>query len=275
MTYRWLRAGLTFFVGTTLGWTAHAAELVVELQPGAPQRYSAEQLLARPDAQTVEVPNDVAYQRPMTYRAVPLASLLQGVGPGQAVQIRATDGFVAELDSTPLVETRQEAAQAWLAIETPRAPWPAMGEGKPSAGPFYVVWTQPQASGIRPEQWPYQTAEIRLTTSVAERFPAMMPANDASGTVQQGWNVFQVNCLVCHSMNRQGDARMGPDLNVPYSPVEYFAGDYLRQYIRDPGSLRHWPQASMPPFPPEVLRDPELDALLAYLTHMAGRKPTP
>lgn len=66
---------------------------------------------------------------------------------------------------------------------------------------------------------------------------------------------------------------MGPDLNVPYNPIEYFQPVYLRKLIRDPQSLRRWPQAKMPGFAESVLSEQELDALLAYLGHMAARKP--
>lgn len=272
---RALSWGVGLVVGSCMSVAALAAELLLQLGSGQPQRYSTTQLLARPDVQSVPIADDVAYKRATTYRAVPLAALLAGVAPDQPVQVRATDGFVAELNSTPLLNTDPAKARAWLAIEPPDQPWPPLGPDRPSAGPFYLVWTQPQASGIGPEQWPYQTAEIRVTTQVAERFPAMAPGAGASAQVQQGWQAFQTHCLACHTLNRQGDARLGPDLNVPHSPTEYLAGSFLRQYIRDPASLRYWPQATMPAFPATVLPDPELDALLAYLQHMAGRKVTP
>ncbi|MNJ74677.1 Cytochrome c [compost metagenome] len=85
--------------------------------------------------------------------------------------------------------------------------------------------------------------------------------------------MFQQNCLACHRLNGAGDAQVGPDLNVPHNPTEYFRPEYLRQLIRDPQSLRQWPQAKMPGFAESVLSEQELDALLAYLGHMAGRRP--
>src|SRR5690606_34168831 len=107
------------------------------------------------------------------YRAVPLAALLDGVGAGDHLQAVALDGFAAEMPAGPLLQTGP--ARAWLAIEDPARPWPALGPGKPSAGPFYLVWTDPQASGIRPEQWPFQITTIRRLASVQERFPALLP----------------------------------------------------------------------------------------------------
>jgi hypothetical protein len=38
--------------------------------------------------------------------------------------------------------------------------------------------------------------------------------------------------------------------------------------------MRRWPQAKMPPSTLASLSDAELDDLLAYLRHMAGRKTT-
>ncbi|VXC66123.1 Cytochrome c, mono-and diheme variants (fragment) [Pseudomonas sp. 8Z] len=60
--------------------------------------------------------------------------------------------------------------------------------------------------------------------------------------------------MVCHRLNGAGDAELGPDLNIPHSPTEYFGGDFLRQYIRAPQSLRRWPQARMPGFSEKVWR---------------------
>ena len=245
----------------------------LDLQLGEKQRtWRSEQLLSHPQAQAISIEQDVAYKRRMHYRAVPLAALLEGVGPNDHLQAVAMDGFAAEMPAGPLLQAGP--ARAWLAIEDPAQPWPALAAGKPSAGPFYLVWTAPQASGIRPEQWPFQIAAIRRLAPVEARFPALLPDPRLAGDdpVRQGFALFQQNCLACHRLNGAGDAQFGPDLNLPHNPTEYFQPEYLRQYIRDPQSLRHWPQAKMPGFAVQVLSEGELDALLAYLKHMAGRK---
>ncbi|MFL1551494.1 c-type cytochrome [Pseudomonas sp. O64] len=253
---------------------ASAAQLTIELDH-ANKTWQTADLLKHPDAQTVQVVDDVSYKRNMTYRAVPLASLLPGLKPENHLQAVALDGFAAELTAAPLLENR--GARAWLAVEDPAHPWPALAAGKPSAGPFYLVWTDPQAGHISPEQWPFQISGIKQLKTVAERFPALLPdpklaANDP---VNQGFALFQKNCLACHRLNGAGDAQVGPDLNIPYNPTEYFSGDFLKRYIRDPQSMRHWPQAKMPAFAASVLPDGELDLLVGYLKHMAGRKQQP
>lgn len=248
-----------------------AAGLDVDTGDG-PRRLDTDILLARPDAQDIAVPADVAYDRPMRYRAVPVAALLDGVAPEAQVQVVALDGFVAELDAAPLLRT--DGPRAWLAIEDPAHPWPPLGAGKPGAGPFYLVWTDIGRSRISPEQWPYQIAAIRVIAALDERFPKLLPdpALAADDPVRRGFVVFRSHCLACHTLNGEGAARLGPDLNTPHSPTEYLRAGYLRAYIRDPQSLRHWPQAKMPGFDTEVLPDADLDALLAYLRHMAARR---
>ena len=253
---------------------AAAAQLTIELDH-THKTWETAELLKHPDAQTVQIVDDVSYKRNMTYRAVPLAVLLPGLKSANHLQAVALDGFAAELAAAPLLE--KNGARAWLAVEDPAHPWPALADGKPSAGPFYLVWTAPQAGHISPEQWPFQISGIKQLKTVAERFPALLPdptlaANDP---INQGFALFQKNCLACHRLNGAGDAQVGPDLNIPYNPTEYFGGDFLKRYIRDPQSLRRWPQAKMPAFAASVLPDSELALLVAYLKHMAGRKQQP
>jgi mono/diheme cytochrome c family protein len=248
-----------------------AATLTLTLPDGV-HTWTTGQLLTHPKARQVQVTEDVSYKRPMTYRAVPMAALLTGVTADEHVQAVATDGFAAEIPAAPLLQ--QTGAQAWLAIEDPANPWPKLGDGDHSAGPFYLVWTKPEASNIGPEEWPYAMASVKVLESVAKRFPAMLPdpklaANDP---INQGFAVFQKSCLACHRLNGGGDSQLGPDLNLPHSPTEYFAGDYFKRYIRDPQSLRSWPQAKMPAISTSALSDGDLDLLMGYLKHMAQRR---
>src|SRR5262249_4784897 len=106
------------------------------------------------------------------------------------------------------------------------------------------------------------------------RFPALAPASTVSATdpIRHGFAVFSTHCLTCHTLNLAGDARIGPDLNVPFSPTEYMREDFLRQQIRNPQALRVWPNAKMPAFDVNVLSERDLNDLLAYLFYMAKRK---
>jgi mono/diheme cytochrome c family protein len=248
-----------------------AAELTVDLGRGI-SRYQTQALLDRKDVRTVVIPADVAFQRTMRYRALPLTALLGPISAGEQLQFVATDGFAANIPAALILN--QQGSQAWLAIEDPRQPWPALGKSGDRAGPFYVVWTHPRAAGVNPEQWPYQLASIRKAGDIASRFPAMVPGPGAppGGAVQRGFLVFQHTCLACHTLNRQGDARLGPDLNVPHNPTEYLSERLLRAYIRNPQSLHDWPQAKMHGLDRQALPEADLDAVLAYLRHMAKQK---
>lgn len=249
--------------------TSHAAELSVELGEQS-KRWSTAELLALPQVREIKITADVSYKRDMTYKAVPVAVLLKSVKPSEHIQAIAADGFAAELPAAPLLNNK--GATAWLAIEEPGKPWPALNKKGESAGPFYLVWDKPEASHIGPEQWPFQVATLRRLAPVAERFPALLPAADASEDVKLGFAQFQKNCLACHRLNKAGDSQFGPDLNLPHNPTEYFKPEFLSRYIRDPQSMRHWPQGKMPGFTESSISNTELSQLVAYLSHMAGRK---
>ena len=241
---------------------------------GRKATYAPAALLALPAATTITVPNDVAYKREMIFRAVPMSSLLTGVGADETLRFVASDGFVATLSAAPLL-ARGDAATAYLAIEPPDSPWPALKAGDhASAGPFYLVWLRPERGGITPEQWPYQIAKIDAVAPLARRFPMLAPGQGVSARdpVRHGFAIFEKQCSVCHTLNLGGDASIGPDLNVPYNPTEYLRADALRRLIRDPQSLRRWPAAKMPAFPVKALSDRDLTDLLAYLHYMADRK---
>lgn len=250
---------------------AQAATLTLDNGTG-PRRLTTEQLLARPDVRDIQVAGDVSYHAATRYRAVPLKALLQGVPAAAHLQFVALDGFAAEMPAALVLDGH--GAEAWLAIEPTDKPWPSLGEGKPSAGPFYLVWLHPEAGHVGPEQWPYQVATIKVLGDPASRFPAMLPAADLpkDAPARRGFAVFQRNCITCHTLNGQGDAKLGPDLNIPHSPTEYLRDDMLRTLVRNPQDLRHWPQAKMPGFDRQTLSDADLDDLVAYLKHMATRK---
>ena len=75
---------------------AQAAEPTLEVTAGEQTRsFSRDQLLARPDATTIEVPNDITYREAITYRAVPVAapSARLEVPAGSVIETVATRRF--------------------------------------------------------------------------------------------------------------------------------------------------------------------------------------
>lgn len=274
--------------GTSRLWLAglllHAVSPTVAAEPsltvatgGRTAIYTSAGLLALPAATTVTIPADVAYKRSMTFRAVPLAPLLEGAATDDSIRFVAADGFAATLPAAALL-ARDGGAVAYLAVEPADVPWPPLKAGQPgTAGPFYLVWLRPEKGAITQEQWPYQIVRIEAVASLVKRFPMIVPAAKlpAGHPIRAGFAAFQKHCITCHTLNGGGDATVGPDLNIPYNPTEYMRPDALRRLIRDPQALRRWPAAKMPAFDRKALSDRELAELVAYLRHMADRKVAP
>jgi mono/diheme cytochrome c family protein len=235
---------------------------------------SQSQLLSRRDVRTISI-RDSAYQQGYTrFKAIPIANLFRGVAiPDSAIiQSKATDGFAASLEKARLFSTDPKASRAFLAIEDPRSPWPDLPGKTTSAGPFYLVWMNPKASAVSAEEWPYQIASFTILTDARSVFPRIYPAADAAPAVQNGFKSFQRNCFPCHRMNGNGAGSIGPDLNLPMNPTEYLDASALKALIRDPGSVRTWPQRAMSGFSETAIPDEELADLIAYLRHMSKRR---
>ena len=270
MGKRFLAAALCF---AALVSTADAADLSVTVG-GKKQTLTTATLLAHPAATTITVAQDVSYKKPMTYRAVPASVLLAALPREDTVRFVAADGFATSIPAALLMAATDDAPRAYLAIEPVNASWPPLAEGKSSAGPFYLVWIRTDRARISPEQWPYQIAAIEEVAPVAVRFAGLAPAAGvpANDPIRRGFGVFSASCLPCHTLNLMGDSRVGPDLNVPFSPTEYMREDFLRVQVRNPQALRSWPGAKMPGFDLNAISERELDDLLAYLYYMARRK---
>jgi mono/diheme cytochrome c family protein len=237
--------------------------------------FTRAELLARPDAKTIEVASDVGYRAPMTYRAVPVAALLAGMTPppDSVIEAVALNGFIAQIPPELLLNTDASKAVAWLAIEPQDQPWPPLPGQDGSAGPFSIVWTGAQVASIRSEQWPYQLAKLASQPSPAARWPGLnvdsaLPPTDPA---RAGQALFIVQCLTCHKLNGDGAADVGPDLNLPQNPTEYLSPKGLHDLIRNPKAVRTWPAQIMPPLG-NYMSDDEIDLVIAYLKYMAGKK---
>lgn len=254
---------------------AHAAEATLEIVSGNQRlSFSQSQLLARADVRTISV-TDSEYKREFTqFKAIPIANLFRGVAISElaVVQCNSTDGFSANLEKTRLFSADSKASQAFLAIEDPASPWPRLAGKTASAGPFYLVWINPEASDIGSEEWPYQIASFHILPDPRGVFPRIYPGADAPANVQNGFKSFQKNCFACHRMNGDGAGSIGPDLNVPMNPTDYFDAKALAALIRDPAGVRTWPRRYMRGFSVSAIPDAELEDLIAYLRYMSARK---
>lgn len=270
-------AGWVLGACAMLGGTAHADDgAALTLNVGGQSRtLSRDALLHDPHLRDVTV-EDQNLKRRLTFKALPVTELFRGqsISPDASATTAASDGYVSHLPTRLLLADRADGPRAWLAVEDPNAPWPTLkGQG---IGPFRLIWTAPpaKASLVNESLWTYSIVRIDIAALPGERFAAIRPAagQPADGPVMRGFATFQRVCFSCHTLNRAGDATLGPDLNVPYSPVEYLGDEKLRHLIRDPQSLRWWPNARMSAIDEKTLSNAQLNDLLAYFHHMAQHK---
>jgi mono/diheme cytochrome c family protein len=266
-------------IAATLAWLmspAVTADATLEvIVAGETRQFTRDALLARPDVTDVEIASDIAYGKPMRFRAIPLSALLAGlrVPPDSVMETVARDGFAAHVPLDLVTNTDPAKAIAWLAIEPAHAPWPNL-PGKPaSAGPFYIVWTGAQAKSVSSEHWAYQVTKLVSEAPPTARWPqlAVDPSLPANHEAHAGQTLFIAQCLPCHMLNGGGSSDVGPDLNTPMNPTAYMTRQGLHALIRDPKAVRSWPNQMMPGFAPDQMSDRDIDAVISYLTHMAGR----
>ncbi|WP_104654675.1 c-type cytochrome [Ralstonia insidiosa] len=270
-------AGWAICACATLSGTAYAAEFAtLTVAVGAqPRMWTREALLHNPHLTDVTV-EDQNLKRRLTFKAVPVTEFFKGqpTSPDASATTVASDGYVSHLPMRLLLADRPDGPRAWLAVEDPDTPWPTL-KGQ-DIGPFRLIWTAPPAKAavVNESLWTYNIVRIDVAAQPQERFAAIRPAAGlpADGPVMRGFATFQRVCFSCHTLNRAGDAQLGPDLNVPYSPVEYLGDEKLRHLIRDPQSLRWWPNARMSSIDEKTLSEAQLNDLLAYFHHMAHRK---
>ena len=261
-------------------WQAAADEqFLVISRAGVAHRFTASELLARADATEVAIAADVAYGRNTNYRAVPLLDLLSELpsdGGSDTLESRAADGFVAQIPLSLVTKAMTGGAVPWIAVEPPGQPWPFLPGKTQGPGPFYLVWQNPEQSGVTIEQWPYQLASLAVVENPSHRWPQLAtdPALPPDAPVRKGELVFAANCLPCHRLNGGGAGEMGPDLGTPMNATEYLTDEGLRAIVRDPRAVRSWPLLQMPGFTPEAVSDADLDALVTYL-HQAAQTPGP
>jgi mono/diheme cytochrome c family protein len=268
---------LMLLVGYVLGVApAFAGERVLTLSFGGEQRrMTAAELLARPDAASIAIPNDVSYRRAMTYRAVPLLALIGGTSSLaiDTIEARASDGFASMLPATLVTKGAAGGAVAWVAVEDPDAPWPNLPGQNVSGGPFYLVWEHPERSDVGPERWPFALAALTGVEDPVRRWPqlAVDPALPDDAAERRGQAVFVKNCMSCHRMMSAGQGEIGPDLGQPMNVTAYMTPSGIRAIIRAPKAVRTWPRQQMIGFDAATISDVEIDALIAFLAHMATR----
>lgn len=213
---------------------------------------------------------DPYYRRAKTFRALPLAAVLAKGFPGvdlarEELVLRARDGYAVPMTGALLLEKGGYIAVADVEVSG----WEPIGPQRANPGPFYLVWREAGQGDLERYPRPWQLAEIEIARFETLYPHVTPPGLPADAPAMQGLRLFREQCIRCHAVNREG-GRVGPDLNVPQSIVEYRPEAQIRAYIVNPLQFRY---GAMPAHP--HLREPDLDALLAYFHAMKERKHDP
>ncbi len=260
-------------------WAAGEPDPSITIVSGQETRhFSRSQLLRSSELKKLEITNDPTYKgQKMVYDVVPLVSLFKGLkfDPASTLLFSCLDGFSAPISIEKVMSTDSKKSRAFIAIEAAAVDkkWPPLKNGK-SAGPFYLVWETAEQSQISNEEWPFQLASFTIKPPIAMQYPHILLAIEilAQDPIRKGYESFLKNCFACHTLNGEGAAQMGPDLNIPMNPTEYFKSGYIEKLVRNPQSLRRWQQSKMSSFDRVALTDEELHSIILYLQHMAKRK---
>ena len=268
-----LAAGLGLFEGSNA--RAQAPSLTVADRV-ASRTYTQAQLLADPRGRSLTIADDPVYRRSMNYRVIAIADLLKGaaIGRDDYVQARAVDNFSVGIPAALMTATAPAGPEALVAIEDPAAPWPAIPGSAKSAGPFYIVWRGDGRGEISSEYWAYHLAALTVTDSPYKRWPGLAVAAEvpADDPIRRGLDRYVAVCIACHRFNGEGEGTQGPDLGQPMNPVDYFQKPALRKFLRDPKSVRTWPEEKMPAFDEASLSDSDIDAIVAWLAYKAQQR---
>lgn len=235
------------------------------------RRVSLPQLSMHAPVQVVES-DDPYYGQRKRFRAIPLnEALVFAFGAdlatlrAQSFVLRALDGYAVPVQGARLLE-----GGAYLAFDDVDVPgFAPIGPQRVSPAPTYLVWTQPGQDNLETHPRPWQLTTIEIAP-IETLYPHTAPSGVAKDSpAGHGYVVFVAHCIKCHAINREG-GRVGPELNVPQSIIEYRPLAQIRAYIKNPATFRY---GAMPAHP--QLTENDLDGLIAYFMTMATQKQDP
>jgi hypothetical protein len=124
-------------------------------------RFTAAELLARPDLVSVQIPPGVDYDVELTVQALPLLDLLAAspLGGFDRLEATATDGFVAQIPLALIKAGKSGGSVAWVAVKRSR---------------------------VANEQWPYMLEKLTAVQSPEVRWPQLKVNETLSANARRG-----------------------------------------------------------------------------------------
>lgn len=253
------------------------------ITPNAQQIFTQTQLLNMPSISQVSLKSSRAYPNTsLKFTAIKMCELLKSfnIKKTDTIELVAADNFSSLAPAEVLITCDKNKPTAYLAIETKNQPWPPLEYNNPdpqnaktnSAGPFMIIWQNATYASISPEYWAWQLVKIKVHSTLSNKNFISAPAIK-NEQIQNGYQTYMKTCVSCHTMNQIGQGTMGPDLNIPMNPVEYFKNDeIIKKFIRNPQNIRIKKDDKMPGFGEDLISNNDLENLILYLHYMSTHK---
>jgi cytochrome c2 len=206
----------------------------------------------------------------MDYYGIRLCDLLSdySINSRHTLEFIAKDNFSVLIEAKYALDCDDKASIAYLVIE-PDHKWPILfNHTNTTAGPYAIIWTNPERSYISDEYWAWSVIKI-VEHTVVDKSIVIEPPKDIpqfrKKQILNGYKVYISHCSSCHTINHKGKASIGPDLTSPKNPFDYYPDIHqLKQFIRDPQSVRQIPNGRMSGSSYIGLNDDDLDDLISY-----------
>lgn len=241
--------------------------------------FSRTALLSMQEITQVSITNNRAYPNvEMTYTAIKLCDLLRkySIKSTDMLEFIAADHFSVLIPAPKIMHCSNHSAIGYLAIE-PLKKWPLLSNNTgTTAGPYDVIWVHPEKSYISNEYWAWSVVKIKIHKKLDNKVFLAAPegiGQKIKKNITNGYDVYISHCAGCHSINHIGKGVIGPDLNIPKNPVEYYPNNtVLKKFIRDPQSVRVIKNDRMSGSNEQFLSNADLDDLILYFHYMVNNQ---
>jgi cytochrome c2 len=262
-----------FFLFFAIG--CKTTQTIVNDSPKEMENYSSINLVelkqrgAMPETGVFTSESDPVYQKNKRFNAFSLKQFLRNywnfdemVVKDMKIVFECEDGYKPEMLLSKFL-----SVNSYLAISDVDAPdgrtWEqVMKNGNEMIiAPFFLFYDNEVDSGDNSFKRPYNLVKIHLEPVSSNKL--LFPTDT---TVLVGYNLFNIHCKTCHSINGIG-GMMGPELNSPRSVTEYWETDDLVAFIVNPSAYRD--RVKMPVLGITMSQSQEI---VTYLAYVASRK---